>query len=50
MCIIKNYTCVKNKWFDSEPIENEEAVKIFTVIMRQYRRGLRDRIPELIQL
>ena len=48
--IIKNCTCWANLWLDSEPMPLEEALKDFYKMRRNYRRGLTDKEPVIVDM
>lgn len=46
--VITNYICIGGTWFDSEPMEYEQAEYECSLINIQARRGLRP-FPDLIE-
>ena len=38
--IVTRYTCIGDVWFNSEPMDYEEALEAYNAITRNARRGL----------
>ena len=49
--IIKNYMCFANVWYDSAPMQLDDALlEVFNKMRRNYRRGFTDREPILVDM
>ena len=46
--VVTNCYCIGGVWFDSEPMDYDEAVEVYKKIEKQAKRGLRPYFPDLL--
>ena len=45
--VVTNCTCINDNYYNSEPMEYEQALELYSAITRQAKRGLRE-FPDLL--